>query len=330
MNIRTILKEAGILLLVTIMVTSSLSVANTQTNPSTPPDIEPQEIWVGYTSEPSNTDNLTWLHYDDGALETMVGSSYPPVFMAIRLTNKELASYNGGRFVKTSWYHVVSNTSIPDHTYDAKIWLGNETKPQHLLLNDTGLLASGEGWTNHTLSTPLIIDASKDYWFVIKCYSYPAVAYNDYPMPFDTNPVSNISHKSKWWHNSNNHNETDFYEIGGSSPLYGAWLLRVGVENPPPVQLAIAIKGGFGVSAEIKNIGTIDATNISWTIALDGKMIFVGKSKPGTIPSLAVGDSATVKEFVIGFGKTGINVTAGPAMASAAGTAIFFFVVGVK
>ncbi len=97
-----------------------------------------------------------------------------------------------------------------------------------------------------------------------------------------------------------------------------------------PVTIAITIKGGFGVSAVIKNTGTSDVTDVDWTIALDGKMIFVGKNKSGMIDSLAPGESATVKDFVIGFGKTGIAVTAGAESANASGTALLFFVIGVK
>jgi hypothetical protein len=96
-----------------------------------------------------------------------------------------------------------------------------------------------------------------------------------------------------------------------------------------PIAVEITIKGGFGVSAVIKNTGTTDLTNIDWTIALDGKLIFVGKANSGTIAALAAGDSVTVKDFVIGFGKTGIAVTAGTASASASGTALLFFVIGV-
>jgi hypothetical protein len=93
--------------------------------------------------------------------------------------------------------------------------------------------------------------------------------------------------------------------------------------------ITITIKGGFGVSATIKNTGTTDLTDIDWTIALDGKLIFVGKAKSETIAALAPGASVTVKDFVIGFGKTGIAVTAGAESASASGTALLFFVIGV-
>jgi len=93
--------------------------------------------------------------------------------------------------------------------------------------------------------------------------------------------------------------------------------------------ITITIKGGLGVTATIKNTGSVDLTNINWTIDLDGKLIFMGKAKSGTIASLAAGAEVNVKDFVIGFGKTGIAVTAGSASASASGTALLFFVIGV-
>jgi len=99
------------------------------------------------------------------------------------------------------------------------------------------------------------------------------------------------------------------------------------VEAPP---ITITIKGGLGVTATIKNTGAANLTNISWTIDLDGKLIFMGKSKSGTITSLAAGDEVKVKDFVFGFGKIGIAVTAGAASANATGTVLLFFVLGVK
>jgi hypothetical protein len=94
--------------------------------------------------------------------------------------------------------------------------------------------------------------------------------------------------------------------------------------------ITITIKGGLGVSAAIKNTGTTDLTNISWNITLDGTLIFFGKTKTDIIPTIAAGESVTVRDFVIGFGKTGITAEAGTATANAAGTIILFFVIGVK
>jgi hypothetical protein len=96
-----------------------------------------------------------------------------------------------------------------------------------------------------------------------------------------------------------------------------------------PIAVEITIKGGFGVSATIKNVGTTDLTNVAWSIDLDGSLIFVGKTKSGTIGTLVAGDSVTVKDFVIGFGKTNIVVTAGTEEKTSSGTALLFFVIGV-
>ena len=63
---------------------------------------------------------------------------------------------------------------------------------------------------------------------------------------------------------------------------------------------------------------------------LDGKLIFVGKTKSGTIDSLPVGESVTVSDFVLGFGKTGIAMQVEAAEATATGTVIVFFVIGVQ
>ncbi len=96
-----------------------------------------------------------------------------------------------------------------------------------------------------------------------------------------------------------------------------------------PQDISITISGGLGVSATIKNTGTVDLTNVAWSINLDGSLIFIGKTKSGTIAALAAGESVTVKDFVIGIGKTGIAVTAGTASASASGTVLLFLVIGV-
>jgi hypothetical protein len=93
--------------------------------------------------------------------------------------------------------------------------------------------------------------------------------------------------------------------------------------------LEITIKGGFGISVTITNTGTTDLTNVDWTINLDGSLIFVGKTKSDTIASLPAGESVTVKDIVVGFGKTGITATVGMTDATASGTVLLVFVIGV-
>jgi len=71
------------------------------------------------------------------------------------------------------------------------------------------------------------------------------------------------------------------------------------------------IKGGlFKVSAEIKNIGGLDATEVNWTITLDGGA-FIGKETTGTIPSLVIDSEETISsKLILGLGPTTVTVTA--------------------
>ena len=95
------------------------------------------------------------------------------------------------------------------------------------------------------------------------------------------------------------------------------------------INLTIEIHGGFGVSAVIKNIGAGDATNVSWTITLDGGFFLLGKTKTGTV-DIPADDQVTVKSMVFGIGKPTITVTIDTAEKTVTGTVILFFVLGVK
>ena len=71
------------------------------------------------------------------------------------------------------------------------------------------------------------------------------------------------------------------------------------------------VTGGFGVKTSVKNTGEAAATNVDWEIALDGKLIFLGKSTTNTIASLAVGaDEAIKSKLIFGIGKTNIVISA--------------------
>lgn len=67
----------------------------------------------------------------------------------------------------------------------------------------------------------------------------------------------------------------------------------------------------MGIKATIKNTGTADATNIQWSINLEGGFILLGQSKAGAEPKIPVNESIDVKiPFVLGLGKTTIRIAA--------------------
>ncbi len=82
----------------------------------------------------------------------------------------------------------------------------------------------------------------------------------------------------------------------------------------------IEIKGGFRISAVIKNDGTATVTDVEWSIDLDGGLIFAGEHTEGVISELAPGATETIRQTILyGIGRTTITVTAGDAEKQATG-----------
>lgn len=98
----------------------------------------------------------------------------------------------------------------------------------------------------------------------------------------------------------------------GATTVYWDDLSVWATEKPPEPELEIeTVKGPIGITATINNIGDAPATNVNWTISLDGGIILVGKTKSDIIAEIPVDGSAEMKiPFVLGFGKTTIQITA--------------------
>jgi len=99
----------------------------------------------------------------------------------------------------------------------------------------------------------------------------------------------------------------------------------------PELQIT-SLKGGFGISAVIKNTGTAPATDVQWTINVTG-LVFP-KAKSGSETSIAMGATATAAAKVLGLGSTTITVKAtcaeGKSATKTATAKVFlFFVLGV-
>jgi outer membrane protein assembly factor BamB len=92
------------------------------------------------------------------------------------------------------------------------------------------------------------------------------------------------------------------------------------------VDIPVITGGLFKVKASIHS-GVAGATDIDWKIRLTGGLIIFGKETTGTLPIIPPDSSVTISsKLILGFGKTIITVTAGPATKSQNATVLFFFI----
>lgn len=91
------------------------------------------------------------------------------------------------------------------------------------------------------------------------------------------------------------------------------------------------INGGFGLSVVIENTGTGDASDVQWSIDLEGGLVLLGGHTEDILSTLAADDSTTVKTgLVFGLGKVTITATADEASRTATGTILGPFVINVS
>jgi len=96
------------------------------------------------------------------------------------------------------------------------------------------------------------------------------------------------------------------------------------------IELAVEIKGLFGVAVSILNIGNESVENLTWSVDLSG-LIFIGKHSDGTIGPLASGATESVgPPLVFGIGSSTITAAIGNATATATSFVLGPFVLGVK
>ncbi|UCF12576.1 MAG: S8 family serine peptidase [Thermoplasmatales archaeon] len=91
----------------------------------------------------------------------------------------------------------------------------------------------------------------------------------------------------------------------------GAWSEPLNITIFAPELDAGLITGGlFKVSAKIINKGGAEATDIDWSITLEGGVILLGGETTGTTPSIPDGGEVIVdSSLILGFGSTKIRVT---------------------
>jgi hypothetical protein len=113
--------------------------------------------------------------------------------------------------------------------------------------------------------------------------------------------------------------------------LFGDPSLKMTESDVIEPQIEIGtISGGLRITAEIKNTGIVNATDVNWTITLQGLVLF-GQDKVGTIPTIIPGFSSNINTgLIFGLGTIGITVTAVGAEKTATAFLLGPFVLNIR
>ena len=96
------------------------------------------------------------------------------------------------------------------------------------------------------------------------------------------------------------------------------------------MELAVEIKGFFGVKASITNIGNETFGNLTWSVDLSG-FVFFGNHADGIIASLVSGATVIVgPSLVFGIGPSTISATVGNATVNATSFVLGPLVLGIQ
>jgi hypothetical protein len=77
--------------------------------------------------------------------------------------------------------------------------------------------------------------------------------------------------------------------------------LEITISEPAEIEIG-EIVGGLGITATINNVGSIEVTNIDWTISIEGGFIILTPEESGTIDSVPAGESEIISMSVLGIG----------------------------
>jgi hypothetical protein len=324
MNKRNILKEAVVLLLTMVMVTSTLSIANTNENQPTLYTTEPGST----TPSPMNR-AIAWDNGMGYKVGSLAAQFYPGDIDAFPADDFELdATYEVNSVLwQGGYYNCQYASGGHDYNFPWNITFynhnatGNKPGTVYKTYSFQNSSITRQFWyspnitqrwyANYsvTLSPPVQFLPNTHYWICIYGYNmtFPQTGFSRHNQSVGGIKLHQGMFKSTTfgyadWVNTSTTGllniPNDFnFQLGGT--IVAA-----------PVLTITTIKGPIGVKATIKNTGDANATNVNWNIAFTGGTILFGGAKNGTIASINAGDVGVAKiPFVLGFGKSVISVS---------------------
>ena len=197
------------------------------------------------------------------------GSNAYCVYMNDKAGNQDI--YIGRTSSGGSWFRYPVANTLDDELYPVVTANGDEVTCMFIKNNNVYLTKSEDA--GKTWSTPIMVNDADGT--VIPEYGN-----------LDITASAGI-----WTANINGNNDLLYEEVGQA-----------------PVITIDSIKGGFGISAVISNVGNAPAEQIPWSIDINGT-VFIGSNTNGII-DIPMGSSVAVKSgLIFGFGNVEVTVT---------------------
>ncbi len=324
MDRRSFLKEAVVLLLTAVMVSSTIVVANTNQNQPTLSTTD-----SGPSSQSSMSNAVVWDNGMGYKVGSLAAQFYPGDIDAFPADDFELgATYNVDTvFWQGGYYNCQYASGGHDYNFPWNITFynhnatGNKPGTVYKTFSFQNSSITRQFWyspnisarwyANYsvTLSPPVQFLPNTHYWICIYAFNmtFPQSGWSRH-----NQSVGGIKlHQGMFKSTSFGYTDWVNTSTSGLLNIPNDFNFQLGgmLVAAPVLEIA-SIKGPIGVKATIKNTGDAKATNVNWEIKFTGGTILLGKAKNGTIPEIDVAGEAIAKiPFVLGFGKSVIGVS---------------------
>ena len=209
---------------------------------------------------------------------------------AIRLTPDELSEYDSWNIIGVQFYH------HEPYARDGKVYIydaGTSSQPGSLLETKSFSIGAS-GWHRVDLTNPVSINGETDIWVSVEWHS----GENDWPASVDAGPA--VQEKGDWLYINQIWQEV--WSQGFDYNFCISAIVDEEIQSPPKLEIGNITGGLFNVNAEIKNTGDGDATNVQWTITINGEYILHGKTSAGAT-NISAGETKEIQsEWIFGFG----------------------------
>jgi hypothetical protein len=228
--------------------------------------------------------------------------------------------YSGGGMSQYYFeeYNVLGDSSV-------KIWRGvsNVNTPPNTPDAPSGP-ATGEIGLEYTFTTSTTDAQNNEVYYMVSWGD----SISDWLGPYASGEVVSLKHT---WDFVGDYSIT--VKAKDSEGLESSWSEAsvISIVSLPRIEIG-AITGGFGgITAEIKNVGAGDATDVAWSITLEGGFVLLGRETTGTYTKIMPGFAPKAKtSFVFGFGSVDILITAGDVEKTATAKLIGPFILNLQ